>query len=188
MALFVCLYRNIKGLTAALFALCHPADLLVFNQKENISFYMLLQNSKRWYTVITDETKQSKRKEKSISVLSPLFFLPGRELKENLMSFLWGNKDQKSCTQIKMQMCSSVLLRCQGRKGKHWSSWENKGSPKGTLTGNARGHVQAAHTPSNKHIKPQHLEIFVLWSWSENVLGTMRVWEIFYPASSLPAV
>lgn len=56
MALSVWLYRNIKGLSAALFVLCHPVDLLAFNQKEKISFSMLLQNSKRWYTVITDKS------------------------------------------------------------------------------------------------------------------------------------
>lgn len=68
MPLFVYMYRNIKGLSAAIFMLCHPVDLLTFNQKK-ISFYMLLQNSKRWYMVITDKTEQSKRRKKLISVL-----------------------------------------------------------------------------------------------------------------------
>jgi len=48
--------------------LCHPVDLVVFNQKVKISFYTLLQNSKRWYMVITDKNGQSKRREKPTSV------------------------------------------------------------------------------------------------------------------------
>lgn len=132
MALFVCLYRNIKGLSTALFVLCHPVDLLAFNQKEKISFYMLLRNSKRWYTVITDKRLSRAKGRRNPSLFFALFcfFLAGRELKENLMWFLWGNKGWKSCTQIRMQRCSSVLLCCQGRKGKHWrSSWEKRKSP-----------------------------------------------------------
>lgn len=31
-----------------------------------------------------------------------------------------------------------------------------------TLAGNPRDQVQAAHTTSSKHVKPHHLEIFVL--------------------------
>lgn len=45
-SLFVYIYRNIKGLSAAIFVLCHPVDLLEFNQKV-IPFFTLLQNSKR---------------------------------------------------------------------------------------------------------------------------------------------
>lgn len=110
MALFVCLYRNIKGLSAALFVLCHPVDLLALNQKEKISFYMLLQNSKRWYTVITDKRLSRAKGRRNPSLFFPLFcfFLPGRELRENSLWFLWGSKAQKPRTQIKMQMCLSV--------------------------------------------------------------------------------
>lgn len=154
MALFVCLYRNITGLSAALFVLCHPVDLLAFNQKEKISFYMLLQNSKRWHTVITDKRLSRAKGRKNASPLFALFcfLLPGKELKEKLMLFLWGNKDQKSCTQIKMQMCSSMLLCCQGRKGKHWSSWENKDIPKYNPGRQCqRSHSGCPHTLKQTH-------------------------------------
>lgn len=76
---FVCMHRNIKELSAAIFVLCHPVDLLAFNQKEKISFYMLLQNSKRRYMVITDKTEQSKRREKSVSVLYLVPLFPSSE-------------------------------------------------------------------------------------------------------------
>lgn len=34
----VCMHRNTKGLSAAVFLLCHPVDLLAFNQREKILF------------------------------------------------------------------------------------------------------------------------------------------------------
>lgn len=150
---------------------------------------MLLQSSKRWYTVITDRRLSRAKGGRNPSLFFALFcfFLPGRELKEHLMWILWGNKDQKSCTQIKMQMCSSVLLCCQHKKP------QSTGAPVGTRTSPGYPGRQCQSSPSGcpfrvpthpqANIKPQHLEMFVLWTWSENVLGTTRAWEIFHPAS-----
>lgn len=89
-----------------------------------------------------------------------------------------------------------MLVCSRARVPRYRKENENTGVPgrvrrtllRVTLNGNTRDQVQAAHTPSNKHVKPQHLEIFVLWSWSENVLRTTKVWEILHPASFLLAI
>lgn len=128
------------------------------------------------------ETEQSKRKKKFISVLCPVLLFPCRErVKEKLMWFLWGNKGWKSCTQIRMQKCSSVLLWCQGRKGKHWrSSWEKRKSPSAPWQAMPEVTFRVPHTLKHTHqsTAPGYF-CFV---------NHQRVWEIFHPARSFPAV
>jgi len=62
-----------------------------------------------------------------------------------------------------------MLVYSQGRVLRYRKESENIGVParmrtlpKATLAGNTRDQVQAAHRPSSKHVKPHHLEIFVL--------------------------
>lgn len=186
MALFLCLYRNIKGLSAVLFVLCHPVDLLAFHQKEKISFYMLLQSSKRWYTVITDRrlSRAKGRRKPSLFFALFCFFLPGRELKEHLMWILWGNKDQKSCTQIKMQMCSSVLLCCQHKNPKALEILGEQGHPQGTRAGSARAHLQGVpsgcphtlkQTSNHSTWKCLFCELGLKTSWEPRELGKFSI-------------
>lgn len=169
MALFVCLYRNVKGLSTALFVLCHPVDLLAFNQKENISFYMLLQNSKRWYTVITDKRQSRAKGRRNPSLFFALFcfFLAGRELRKNWCSFFGaikaGNPAHKSGCKSARQCC------CGAREGKESTGGVpgRKGNPQVHPGRQCQRSPSGCHTPSSTHIKAQHLEIFVLWTTRE---------------------
>lgn len=122
--------------------------------------------------VIGDETEQSKRRQKAISVFHLVASFASSE-KKTWHGFLWEIKVRSTACKLRWKFASGCwgapwegYLGTQ-RKMKALEYWENEMDVTEGYT--RRQHECRLPTPpQSKHIEPHHLEVFVLWSWTEN--------------------